>query len=155
MRGADLDLLAVRVEAGAPVDDPVGLRVDADEPDLVRHRLGEAGPEGRAALVLEAGALEEAGDAERAEPRDRLDLQAHERMDGERVELRRAERDDAADEVGAPPAEHPGDRAAAALADDHGAPALGRDQLLEPLLEPGGDHAGAVDIGRMPARLGR
>ena len=136
----------VRVEAGAPVDDPVGLRVDADEPDSARHRLGQVGPEGRAALVLEAGALEEPGSSERAEPRDRLDLQAHERVDRERVELRRAERDHAADEVRPPPAEHPRDRPAAALADDDGSASLFRDELLEQLLEPRDDRARAVHV---------
>ena len=51
---------------------------------------------------------------------DGLDLQPHQRMHRERVELRRAERDDPGHELRAARGEHVGERAAAALADDRG-----------------------------------
>ena len=57
-------------------------------------------------------------------------------MRAELVDGRRAERHDAADEVGPADGEHAGEDPAAALADDRDAlPALRR-ELLEPLLEP-------------------
>ena len=75
-------------------------------------------------------------------------------MDRERIQLRRAERHHAG-RVRPAPGEHPRDRAAAALADDHGAPSLFGDQPLEPLLEPRDDAPEQSTLERIPARLGR
>ena len=76
-------------------------------------------------------------------------------MDGERIDLRRAERDDAADQVGPAHGEHLRQAAAAALTDRDGALALLRDDALEPLLEPLDGGAATVAFMRIPARQGR
>ena len=104
------------IEAGAPVDDAVAARVDGHEPDPGRQRRSEGRPEAGAAVAVEAGPLEEAGRAEGAEPADGLDLESHERVDGQRIDVRRAERDESADQVRPARGEHLGEAAAAALA---------------------------------------
>ncbi len=75
-------------------------------------------------------------------------------MHRERVDLRRPERHDARDEVGAPVREHLRECPAAALAHDRGRLALERHQALEALLEPRYQDPGAVHVGddARPAR---
>jgi hypothetical protein len=72
----------------------------------------------------------------------------------ERVDLRRAERDHAADQLGAALSEHLAERAAAALADDRRRAALPLHEPLEPFLEPWQHGAGAVHVGDDPGAAG-
>ena len=136
----------VRIEAGAPVHHPVALRVDRHEPHSARQRRGEVLPEGGAAIAVDAGALEEAGRPKRAQPADGLDLQPNQRMHRERVDLRRAQRNDPGHEIRPAACEHLGERAAAALADDRGLLSLFGDEPLEPLLQPRHQRARAVHV---------
>ena len=121
----DLDMLVSRgIQASAPVDDSVTARIDGHEADVGAEGPGELLPEAGTAVALEAGALEESRRAERAEPSDGLDLQPHEWMDRQRLDVRRAQRDDPADQIGAAVSEHLGEAPASALTDDRRAPAL-------------------------------
>src|SRR4051794_37477836 len=63
----DLDRLALRVEARAPVDDPVAAGVDRHEADAVGERGVDVAAELAAAVAVDARAPCEAGDAERGE----------------------------------------------------------------------------------------
>src|SRR4051812_26757827 len=58
----DLDRLALRIEAGAPVDDPVASGVDGHEPDAVVERRRDVAAELPAALTVDARPPREAGD---------------------------------------------------------------------------------------------
>jgi hypothetical protein len=69
---------------------------------------------------------------------------------GERVHVRRPERDEPADQVGPADREHLGHAAAAALADHDGALALLGHQALESLLEALMSGAGAADVRAHP-----
>ena len=89
---------------------------------------------------------EEAAYADRAERPDRIDLRPDKRMDRERLGQRRAERDDARDEVGPALGDDAREVPAAALADDGGALALALDQDLDLLLEPLHGSLRAVDV---------
>src|SRR3954471_22824046 len=146
VRGLDLEVLRLGVEAGAPAHHAVALRVDREVPDVARHRAGELLPEALAAGAPLAAVLEEALHAERAESADGIHLHAHERVDVERVELRRAERHDARHELRIAHREHLREVAAAALADDGDALAGGLGEALEPLGEAIGRRVRAVDV---------
>ena len=76
-------------------------------------------------------------------------------MDRELRDDRRAQGDDAPDEVGPPRRQRLGEHAAAALADDHDAVARRLGEPLEPLLEPGagGFAAGDVRADARPPRV--
>ena len=82
VRGADLDLLGGRVEAGVPVDDAVRARVERDVADLGRERAGRARRGSRAQQSprrqLTRNMPGQLGGAERA---DEADLGEHERVD--------------------------------------------------------------------------
>ena len=78
---------------------------------------------------------------------DGLDLQPYEWMDRQRLDVRRAQRDDPADQIGAAVSEHLGEPSASALTDDHRAPALFRDDRVETLLKAPQQGVGAVDVG--------
>jgi hypothetical protein len=67
-------------------------------------------------------------------------------MDRQRVELRRAERDDSADELGPAARERLCQAATAALADERGATPLPGDQALESRLHAGKRRARAVHV---------
>ena len=106
-----------------------------------------------AAVAAEARALEAAAArrASRARPRPRT-CSAHERMDGERVQLRRAERDDARHEVRPPRRRAPwrGRRRGSGRSIAAAAALLG-DELLERAPRAARRAAaGAVDVGQHP-----
>jgi hypothetical protein len=75
-------------------------------------------------------------------------------MHRERVDLRRAERHHAGDEVGPAARQHLREGAAAALADDRGALALLGDEAFQAPLEARQQHARAVDVGHDPGSAG-
>jgi len=151
---ADLDVAGARRQAGTPIHDAVAPRVDRDEADPARQRLPALLPELGAAVAGEARTGEEAGNPQRAERADRYHLEPDERMDGEGLDMRRAERDDPRNEVRAPPGQHTGQRAAPALADDHRAQAPALHQPPEAILEPLDGTPGAVDVGAQAGLAG-
>src|SRR4051812_3710409 len=102
MAGADLDALGGRIEAGLPLHDAVGPRVDRDEADAGWVSRFEVVPEGLAAVAPEARAPHEALEAQRADRAHPDHRRVHERVDSERVFERRAERDDSRHEVRPP-----------------------------------------------------
>ena len=134
-------------------------RRSSSRPTRSRRRAGSGParslPEVAAAVALETAWLEEAGDAERAE-----------RSPRRRPGRARAGASRAGPPAGEPSVTIPDTRsgrrdastfakpAAAALADDRGAPALLADELLEALLEPVHGRSGAVDV-RQHARARR
>src|SRR4051794_22587287 len=62
----DLHVLRGRVQAGAPVDDPVAARVDRDERQVGRPAAGEVRAIARAAVAVEAVLADEPGHAQRS-----------------------------------------------------------------------------------------
>ena len=154
MRRADLHLLGLGVEAGAPVDDAVGLGVDRHEADPVAERGGHVLPEGGAALAFETGALEQARHAQGAQPAHRLKLKAHERVHRKRVDLGGAERDQPVHEVRPPARQRPGQASPAALPDEDGRAVLLVHQPLQPGLETGQGGARTVHVGHHPGPAG-
>ena len=153
MAGGHLDLLGVRVQARAPADDAIVSRVDRDEADVGREGRLEVGHELLAASAITARDLDQSRHAERAEQADGVDLRAHERMDGERVEVRAAERDDPRDQLGPAHGEHAGEVAAAALPDDRHGRAVSLGHLLQALRQPLDGGGRAVDVRADPRPL--
>ena len=86
---------------------PSLLGVERDEADVLGERALDRGPEVLAALAAQAAHAEHARHAGGAERADEADLGEHERVHGELVDGRRAERDDARDELRPPRAPAP------------------------------------------------
>ena len=131
----DLHLLGAGVETSARAHDPVRLRVDRQISVAGGDRLRQVLPERRAAVAPAAGALEEPLRADGPERSDHEDRRVHERMDRERVELSRSERDHSGHQVRPAHREHLREVAAAALADDRHLLTARLGHRLEPLLE--------------------
>ena len=147
-------MLGALVEARPPVDDAVAPRVDREVADPPRHTRGQVRTVRLAALAVSARGPEEAADAEGAEHAHRDGGSEDEGMDGERVELRRAERDDSGHEVGPPHRQHLREVAAAALPDERDLLAVGLNHHLEPLLEPLDRDLRAVHVRSHPGLAG-
>jgi hypothetical protein len=98
--------------------------------------------------------LEQARQADRAERAHGQHLRAHERVDVERVQLRRAERDDPGHEVRMPHRQHLREVPAAALADDRHPLAALLGHAREPFRQALVGRVGAVDVRAHP-RLAR
>src|SRR5256714_460562 len=141
----DLDQARALVETRPPLDDAVAARIDRDVAHTGRDLARQGLPEARAAPPRPAAVSEKAAPSERPQRPDREHLSPEERMDCEGVGLRRAERDDAGDEIGPAHGQHLGEFAAAALADDRDllAPPTGHE--LEALPESLDHRRGAVE----------